>query len=260
MSSKKKKKKKKDGGLGEKLVSGATTAEDNSTLKGMESAYFITLEDLRIKGDSVLLKLREDVRGNNVIDFTEDIENELRQLFYPATDPIQHGIDATEEMLAFSMQSQLNLQAFIDKVTNFITSTSDVVQPAYYRVLLQLYDSAYRSGLQRLNIIVRRAELIGAKERPHLYAALMEERDFVTENNNKLFERFTSQRILWQMDSGRWHELPSKSVLDNKRVLSKTDFNEANLGKLTKAVKEGDFQKCLELCDGGKGFVNEQGG
>ena len=196
-------KKGKNANLGQKLTSGATTAEDNSTLAGIDAAYGITLDDLRVKAEVILEALRDDLANSPVLSFTEEIEEELRRLYIPATDSGQHEIDATEEMLQFSFQSQMDLQAFVDRVSNFITRTPDVDQSKYYRSLLQLYDAAYRSGLQRLNLTEKRAELIGAKERPHLYAVLEDEMIYLRENNSRLFERFTSQRLVWIMDSGR---------------------------------------------------------
>ena len=252
-------KKGKNANLGQKLTSGATTAEDNSTLAGIDAAYGITLDDLRVKAEVILEALRDDLANSPVLSFTEEIEEELRRLYIPATDSGQHEIDATEEMLQFSFQSQMDLQAFVDRVSNFITRTPDVDQSKYYRSLLQLYDAAYRSGLQRLNLTEKRAELIGAKERPHLYAVLEDEMIYLRENNSRLFERFTSQRLVWIMDSGRWDELPQRTVLQNNKVLTRSDFKEAHLGLLTKAVKAGDYKLCLKLIEDQKGFVNETG-
>ena len=168
--------KKGQGGVGQKLTSGATTAEDNSTLQGIESAYGITLEDVRIKAAELIEMLAKDLRDSPVVPFTEELEETLRRLYTPATDVQQHNIDQTEEMLLFAYQCQIDLQAFIDRVTDFVTRTPDVFQKTYYRPLMQLYDAAYRSGVQRLNLTTKRALLVGAKERPHLYAVLMDER------------------------------------------------------------------------------------
>ena len=253
------KKGKNNSNLGQKLTSGATTAEDNSTLAGIDAAYGITLDDLRVKAELLLLDLRDTFAESPVLAFTEEMEKELRKLYLPATDSTQHEIDATEEMLSFSFQAQIDLQAFVDRVSNFITRTPDVEPTRYYRPLLQLYEATYRSGLQRLNLTQKRAELIGAKERPHLYAILEDEIVFLKDSNSRLFERFTSQRLLWRMQTGRWDELPARATMENDRVLTRSDFSDAQLGHLTKAVKAGDYKKCLQLLDDEKGFVNEAG-
>jgi hypothetical protein len=250
----------KNSNLGQKLTSGATTAEDNSTLAGIDAAYGITLDDLRVKADALLVDLREDLRDSPVLSFTDELEAELRKLYLPATDADQHGIDASEEMLQFSYASQLSLQAFVDRISDFISRTPDVDQGNYYRHLLQLYESAYRSGLQRLTLTLKRADLIGQKERPHLYAILQDEADFLRENNARMFERFTSQRLLWLMQSGRWDQLPARAMLQNQKALSRpVFFAEAHLGLLTAAVREGNFKKCVQLIDQEKGFVAEIG-
>lgn len=254
-----KKGKGKNSNLGQKLTSGATTAEDNSTLAGIDAAYGITLDDLRVKAELLLKDLREIFSESPVLAFTEEMEEELRKLYLPATDSAQHEIDATEEMLSFSFQAQIDLQAFVDRVSNFITRTPDVEQTRYYRPLLQLYEATYRSGLQRLNLTQKRAELIGAKERPHLHAILEDEIVFLKDSNSRLFERFTSQRLLWRMQTGRWDELPARATMENDRVLTRSDFSDAQLGQLTKAVKAGDYKKCLQLLDDEEGFVNETG-
>jgi len=249
----------KNKNLGQKLTSGATTAEDNSTLAGIDSAYGITLDDLRLKADTLLLDLREDLKESPVLAFTEEIEADLRALYSAATDSSQHSVDASEEMLDFSFKSQLDLTAFVDKVSNFITKTPDVDPKKYYRPLLQLYEAAYRSGLQRMNLTTKRAELIGAKERPHLHAALMDELAFLKVSNATLFEKFTTQRLVWLMQSGRWSDLPARSIMENNRALKRSNFKEPHFGALTAAVKKGDYPNCLQLLESGEGFVNEQG-